>query len=150
MNKEILLKINGFLDNTGFECIDLLMKGERNNKILEIFVDSREVFDIDKLARLNKEIWEILEKSEMTKDISKVTMSSPGVEKPFKYLWQIHKHIGKLFIIVLKNGNILNGKLLEIKNEREIIFEVLKGKKEKEIINLIFEDIQDLRVKLQF
>jgi len=150
MDNEILLKINGFLDNTGFECIDLLMRGERNNKILEIFVDSREVFDIDKLARLNKEIWAILEKSEMTKNISKILMSSPGADKPFKYLWQIYKHVGKFFIIELKNGDILNGKLLEIRNEKEIVFEVLKGKKEKEIINLNFEDIQDLRVKLQF
>ena len=135
MYNEILLEINGFLENTGFECTDLIIKGERSNKILEIYVDSRDVFDIDK---------------EMTKNISKIVMSSPGAEKPFKYLWQIQKHTGKIFIIALKDGNILNGRLLEIRNESELVFEVLKGKKEKEIINLIFEDIQELKIKLQF
>ena len=150
MYNEILLEINGFLENTGFECIDLVIKGERNTKILEIYVDSREIFDLDKLASLNKDIWDTLEKKEMTKNISKIVMSSPGAEKPFKYLWQIQKHTGKIFIIALKDGNILNGRLLEIRNESELVFEVLKGKKEKEIINLIFEDIQELKIKLQF
>lgn len=149
MKDEILLKINGFLESTRYRCIDINVKGERNNKILEIFIDSKEIFTIDELAILNNELSEEFEKELFFKDISKIIVSSPGAERSFKYVWQLIKHIGRMIDVKLKDGNIISGKLLEIRNN-EIILEVNRTKKETENIELNFDEIQESKVKLKF
>ena len=150
MNSEILLKINGFLENTKYRCIDFIIKGERNVKILEIYVDSREIFDIDELAKLNRDLWDALQNEEILRNISKIIVSSPGIDRSFKYIWQIYKHIGKMLVIKLINGDILNGKILDIINDKEIILEVLKNKKEFETVKLNFDEIQESKVKIKY
>jgi ribosome maturation factor RimP len=150
MENEILAKIDEFLEKTKFKCIYFVVKGERSNKILEIYVDSLQVLDIDELALLNKDLWEMLASNELVKNISKIVVSSPGTERAFKYAWQLEKHIGKVLVIELKDGNIFNGKLLEIVNDNVLVLETIINKKEKQILNLNFDEIQESKVKMPF
>jgi ribosome maturation factor RimP len=143
--------LNDFLKGTSFVLIDLLQKGDKNNVILEIFLDKKENFTIDELAVVNKKFWKYLEERNLEKEISKIIISSPGAENPFKYFWQMEKHIGRELEIKMKNGESILGKFEEISdiNKEEIQIQI-KEKKEIKSIRVLFGDISEAKIKLSF
>jgi len=143
--------LDGFLKETSFILIDLVQKGDKNNAILEIFLDKKENFSIDELAVVNKNLWKYLEERNLEKGISKIVVSSPGAENPLKYFWQMKKHIGREFEIKMKNGETVTGKFDEISNfENEEILIQIKEKKEIKSVKVLFRDILEAKIKLSF
>jgi len=143
--------LSDFLKDTSFVLIDLLQKGDKNNVILEVFIDKKENFNIDELAAVNKILWKYLEEKNFEKGISKIIISSPGAEKPFKYFWQLEKHIGRELEIKMKNDEIISGKFEEICDfgKSEILIQV-KEKKEIKSVKVLFGEISEAKIKLSF
>jgi ribosome maturation factor RimP len=143
--------LNDFLKETPFVLIDLLQKGDKNNVILEVFIDRKENFCIDELAVVNKNLWKYIEEKNLEKGIDKIIVSSPGAEESFKYFWQLEKHIGRELEIKMKNGEIITGKFQGIsdfeKNEIQI---QTKEKKEVKLIKILFGDMTEAKIKLSF
>ena len=143
--------INGFFKDSDFVLIDFKQKGNKGNLILEVFVDKKENFSIDEIAQANKDLWKYLEEKNADKGILKIIVSSPGAENALKYFWQLKKHIGRELEIKLKNGEVLEGKFVEVSNpENEEIELQVKDKKEIKIIKVLFGDITEVKVKLSF
>ena len=154
MDIEARNRIEQYLVKTDFRIIDFIIKGDALNKIYEIYVDCKSNFAVDELAKLNREIWELLESRNLTRGLSNISVSSPGVDKPFKYIWQLYKHKGRTFEVKLKNGNFLNGILEKVTegDENMLKFKIMKKGKESKNAEESFNfcDIQDLKVKLKF
>jgi len=154
MDIEARNKIEQYLLKTDYKIIDFIIKGDSKNKIYEIFVDSRENVIVDDLAKINREIGDLLESKNLTKGLSKITVSSPGIEKPVKYIWQLCKHKGRTFEVKLKNENFFTGILEEVieKEEDLLRFNILRKIKENENMSDLvkFKDINGLKVKLKF
>jgi ribosome maturation factor RimP len=146
--------IEKYLVKTDFRIIDFVIKGDSRKKIYEIYVDCKNELLIDDLARLNREIWDLLESKNMTNGLSNISVSSPGVDKPFKFIWQLYKHKGRTFDIKFHNGNFFNGILEEVieADENLLRFKIFnKGKDSIVIDELVkFKDIDILKVKLKF
>ena len=146
--------IEKYLVKTDFRIIDFVIKGDSRKKIYEIYVDCKNELVIDDLARLNREIWDLLESKNMTNGLSNISVSSPGVDKPFKYIWQLYKHKGRTFDIKFHNGNFFNGILEEVieSDENLLKFKIFKKGKDSLVIDELvkFKDIDVLKVKLKF
>ena len=143
--------LNGFLIGTGFVLIDLKQKGDNKNVFLEIFIDKKENFGIDELALVNKNLWKFLEENNMEKGISKIIVSSPGAENPFKFFWQMKKHLGREVEVMTKNGESFSGKLEEIIDSEKEEFQILiKDKKNTKVLNFFFGDLTEVKIKLSF
>jgi len=150
MNEEILNIIENFLKNTDYSLIDFILRGERNSKVLEIFVDSRNPVLIDELSLINKKIWKELQQNELSSGIIKFNVSSPGADKPFKYLWQIPKHTGRVVEIKMFSGELITGKLLKInESNNEILIENYIEKECRERV-IKYENIKEIKVKISF
>jgi ribosome maturation factor RimP len=131
--------------------IDFKQKGNKGNLILEVFVDRKENFNIDEIAKANKDLWKYLEEKNADKGILKIIVSSPGAENPIKFFWQLEKHIGRELDIKLKNDEILAGKFVEVSNTEDEEIELqVKDKKELKNIRVLFGDISEVKIKLSF
>lgn len=131
--------------------IDLIQKGDQRNVFLEVFIDKKEKFGIDEIAEVNRNLRKIFEEKNIDKEISKLIVSSPGAENPFKFFWQMEKHIGREIEIKTKNEDVISGKLEKIVDFWKEEFQVLiKEKKETKIVNYLFGDISEAKIKLSF
>ena len=143
--------LNDFLKGTGFVLIDLKQKGENQINLLEVFVDKKENFGIDEIALLNKNLWKYLEENNIDKGISKIIVSSPGAENPFKFFWQMEKHLGWEVEFLTGNGEALSGKFEAIIDSEKKEFQILtKDKKNTKVLNFLFGSISGVKIKLSF
>ncbi len=154
MDIEARNRIEKYLKSTNYRLIEFTIKGDERNKIYEIFVDCRGKLIVEELAKMNREIWEMLQSKDLTKGISKIMVSSPGAETRFKYIWQLFKHIGRSIDVEKKSGDYLSGKLIEVKEEPEekIYIKIPKKRKDDEdkFEWIEFKDILESKIKLKY
>lgn len=155
-NNDYLNLIEDYLKGSDAKLIDFVIRGERKNKILEIYVDSESGLNLETISTINRDISKLIDDIQQKtgiNEISKLMVSSPGVDKPFKFGWQLHKHIGREIDITLNNGEKISGILELLEPDNTLIIEEVKKKKsepakDKKIIK--FEDIKESRIKLKF
>lgn len=155
-NNEYQDLIEDYLKNSEAKLIDFVVRGERKNKILEIYVDSESGLNLETISNINRDISKIVDdfqEEKGTNEISKLTVSSPGVDKPFKFAWQLHKHIGREIDITLNDDEKISGILELLQPDETLVIEEVKKKKsepakDKKIIK--FGDIKESRIKLKF
>ncbi len=145
--REILGKV---FNGSKYSIIDLVIRGEKKNKIAEIYVDCEESVNLDELSKLSREVNEALDSDEIIDEFLKIVVSSPGAENPFKHCWQLKKHTGRVFRF--RHGDeAYEGTLVFADTENdELTFEVIKSKKETVEFRGKFAELEDLKVKLPF
>ena len=138
--KEIIGKHNCLL-------IDIVLRGDNNNRIIEVFIDNTNGITTDLCAEINRELNQIIESEELITSKYRLDVSSPGVDRPLKYIEQFQKHINRDFEIDYKlkdEKKKLTGKLIKIENGL-LNFDV-KGIETA----LKYEDILNAKVKISF
>jgi len=79
-------------------------------------------------------------------------VSSPGIEEPLKLYRQYVKNTGREVEVVLMDGSISNGKMVEV-NEKEIKIEFTEGKNKKAVLkelSIPFSEIKQTTVQIKF
>lgn len=156
MENDLKKIIDEYFENSNYKLVELVIRGEKGTKVAEIFADSREGVNIDELAKINRDLNELVDLKLQVKELSKLVVSSPGTERSFRYLWQIEKHIGRTLEIEMNDGEKIEGKLEKIENgDKGIIFlEILKKEKGKKLSSenraIEFNIIKESRVKISF
>lgn len=119
------------LEGSEFLLIDLIVRGSLNAPVFEIFVDSPKGISTEDCSKLSRKINEEIEKTDIAKTKYRLDVSSPGIDRPLKFIEQYPKNIGREFQLEYeKNGEIVkteavlnkveNGKL-EFSNENNLI-----------------------------
>jgi ribosome maturation factor RimP len=152
LEKNLISVINKSLENTDYKLIDYILHGDVRKKVLEIFVDSEKPVDLDELGEINKKLWEEIDDKDEYKSVSKIIVSSPGVDRPIKYLWQLKKHIGRTVSVKDTLSNVYIGKLIEINETGGELTIVVKEKKNKTEFEkrFLFSSLQEIKVKVIF
>lgn len=156
MEKDLEALIEEYFRDSDYGIIEFILRGDGGTKVAEIFVDNENGINIDRLAKINRDLNQLVDTNLVIKDISKLVVSSPGAERPFRFLWQLRKHIGRILEIELSNGEKLEGKLTEISSDgnENITVEVIKKEKGKQIVSetriINFKDIKESKVKISF
>ncbi len=143
ITKEIITKIidENFIGTDKF-IVDVRVGG--GNKIV-IEIDSEAGVKVSDCVSLHRFI-----ESKLNRDVEDfdLTVSSPGIEEPFKILLQYKKYVGKGVRVVLNNGIVNEGRLkaanekgIEISQEK---MEKINKKKHYSInqIPILFEQIK--------
>ena len=148
MEKKIENIAENALNGRNIRLIDIEIRGERKNKIIEIFIDSPGELDLDELTEVSRDINALIDESDFKGEILKVVVSSPGVDRPFRFAWQAAKHVNRLF--EFGNGeDIRTGKLIKAAGDK-LVFEIKSGKKEIREEEVKFSELEILKVKLPF
>jgi len=146
--KENIVRIsNEIAEKLNFFVIDINFRGDNRKKIIEVFVDAEKNIDADNLAEISREINSVIEEKDIIQQAYRLDVSTPGVDRPLKFLKQFPKHINRNFEVTYKAGDearTITGKLLSVERE-ELIF--LSDKKE---VLIEFKNITTAKVIISF
>lgn len=148
IEKKILQICEEVTQENGVMLIDVVFRGQGNSRVIEVFIDDKENLNVEKCADVSRKIVSILNKEEDFDFDFRLDVSSPGVDRPLKFLQQYPKHIGRQFEVHFIDDNDVEtnflGKLKEVDGEN-LIF--VAGKNE---IKLNFRKITKAKVKINF
>ncbi|ANS74035.1 ribosome maturation factor RimP [Paenibacillus yonginensis] len=123
-----------YLEDNGFELVDVEYVKEGSNWFLRVFVDKEGGIDIDDCGRISEVLSEKLDKNDPIPSAYFLEVSSPGAERPLKKAEDVKKAVGKdVFVTTYEpvNGQKeFEGRLLSFEQE-ELLIQV--GKKEYSI-----------------
>lgn len=122
--------VNPYLEENGFELVDIEYVKEGSNWFLRVFVDKDGGIDIDDCGRISEYLTEKLDENDPIPSAYFLDVSSPGAERPLKKSEDVKKAVGKdVFVTTYEPVNGLKefeGRLLSFENE-ELVIEI--GKK---------------------
>ncbi|MBU5673039.1 ribosome maturation factor RimP [Paenibacillus brevis] len=122
--------VNPYLEENGFELIDIEYVKEGSNWFLRVFVDKDGGIDIDDCGRISEFLSEKLDANDPIPTAYFLEVSSPGAERPLKKAEDVAKAVGKdVFVTTYEPVNGLKefeGRLLSFAGE-ELVIEI--GKK---------------------
>lgn len=122
--------VNPYLEENGFELVDIEYVKEGSNWFLRVFVDKDGGIDIDDCGRISEYLTEKLDENDPIPSAYFLDVSSPGAERPLKKPEDVKKAVGKdVFVTTYEPVNGLKefeGRLLSFENE-ELVIEI--GKK---------------------
>ncbi|MEW6004701.1 MAG: hypothetical protein AB1695_05225 [Stygiobacter sp.] len=148
MEKANLLQIfEEIVTSNGYLLIDLNLRGDNRLKIIEVFIDNEKGITTDDCVLISHALTEKIEEDELINSNYRLDVSSPGIDRPLKYLVQYQKHINRKFEVTYKIENEtkkLIGKLLKIKDDNLYFFE------KNEEIKINFQNIINAKVLISF
>lgn len=132
----------------GFFLIDINFSGQKGTKIIEVFIDSEEIVTIANCASLSRSINERIEQANFLQSSYRLDVSTPGVDRPLKFLKQYKKHIGRKFEIAFSDDNSTirteTGSLLRIEDDY-LFFNINKDE-----LKIQFSNINKAQVAISF
>lgn len=146
--KENITKIsNEIAEKLGFFVIDISFRGDQRKRIIEVFVDGEKNVSADDLAEISREINKTIEANDLIKESYRLDVSTPGVDRPLKYLKQFPKHINRNFEITFNTEDgikTVNGKLIAVEGD------IINLLAEKNNIIIKFNTITKAKVLISF
>ena len=112
--KEIVSKI---VERNGFFLIDLILRGTEHKRVIEVFIDGEKDISAEDCAAVSREIDSELKDLLIKHPDYRLDVSSPGIDRPLKFLNQYIKHVNRKFDISYRSGEEikkLSGKLTSI------------------------------------
>jgi ribosome maturation factor RimP len=115
--KEIVRKV---VEINDFLLIDIILRGTEHNRVIEVFIDGEKDISADDCAIVSRKI-----ESELNALLAKhpnyrLDVSSPGIDRPLKFLRQYAKHINRKFEVSYRSGEEfkkLSGKFTAIEGD---------------------------------
>ena len=108
----------------GFFVVDTIIRGTTSFKVIEVFIDSEGNVSAEDCAGISRELKVKLDSLLANESNYRLDVSSPGVDRPLKFLKQFPKHVNRNFEISYKSNNEtkkISGKLLRVDGE-ELFF----------------------------
>ena len=84
--------------------IDVVVKGDAGRKSVEVFVDSEKGVTTETCSEVSREIDGLIEATGIVRGAYRLTVSSPGIDRPLKYSWQYGKHVGRKIQLKIRNN----------------------------------------------
>jgi len=120
---------------------------------IKVFLDADSGLNIDKCVKINRAMYRTIEEKGWYPDGNfSLEVSSPGIDEPFKIFRQYTKNIGRNVEVILNDGSLVEGKLLEV-NETLIQVEYTEGKNKKAVTvtkEIPFDQIKQTTVQIAF
>ena len=115
--KEIVTKV---VERNGFLLIDLVLRGTEHNRVIEVYFDGKKNVSADDCASVSREIDSHLKDLLVKHPDFRLDVSSPGIDRPLKFLKQYQKHVNRKFDVSYQSGEEikkLSGKLAAIEGD---------------------------------
>jgi len=134
------------LEKSEFFLIDIVIRGNENDRVIELFIDGEENITAKDCSEISREIMEVLDENKIIPSAYRLDISSPGIDRPLRYLKQYPKHLNRKFDLTFK-----------LAEEKKQITGVLKKIEEDELtflsnqeVTVRFKDIIKAKVLVSF
>jgi ribosome maturation factor RimP len=132
--------------------VDVIVKGHKGPQKVLVVIDSDKGVTIDGCADLSRELSKAFDETQLFTNSYMLEVSTPGLDQPLRLKRQYPKNIGRSIKVVMKDQQLLEGKLIDVADEViRIEQEIGTGKaKEKVIREIPFSDIDKTFVFISF
>lgn len=152
IKEKIATLIEGYLADNSLFLVDITISSEND---IEIAIDSYDRVDIRNCADISRIVDSGLNREE--EDFS-LTVTSAGLDQPYKVFDQYKKSLGKEVVVVLKSGAKIVATLTKANPEKiELTYtklERVEGKKRREIVEIVetynLSDIKSTKTQINF
>lgn len=143
---EISQKLQDAIEKLGYFLVDIEFKGDDNNRILEIYIDSEEGINTDDCVDVSRACGNLIEEENLIESKYRLDVSSPGTERPLKFIQQYKKHIGRIIELEFEDqaAEKFQFKLKEINND------ILKFEIDNKIEEVKFNNIKSAKIIVRF
>jgi ribosome maturation factor RimP len=146
VNEQIRNAIEQCASQVGTHVVDVVVRGERNSMVIEVFVDSEGGITAETCAIVSREVETTLERNQLVRGHYRLEVSSPGIDTALKFPWQYKKHIGRQLHLRTHRENQLQdqeGKFVAM-DESGVMLEF---KRQGERLRIPFDEIVEATVK---
>lgn len=133
---------------SGYFVIAIQFRGQKSQKIIELFIDGEKNLTIADCASISRLINEKIEAEHLIESSYRLDVSSPGVERPLKFFQQYKKHVGRKFEIEYSGEAGTVNKLTAQLNRIEDDVLIFTNKKDE--IKIQFSNIIKAQVLISF
>ncbi len=77
--------------------VDVIVRGNKGSRVVEVFVDSDAGLNVEELARVSREMGFLLDTEDVVDGRYSLNVSSPGADRPISLPRQFPKHVGRKF-----------------------------------------------------
>jgi ribosome maturation factor RimP len=126
--------------------IDVVIKSTGSGKSVEVFVDCEKGVTTETCSEVSREIGGLIEAAGVVQGAYRLTVSSPGIERPLKYFWQYGKHVGRklqLKVRAAAGTREVDGRLQSLNGGTIVVLSEANGAPE----SIPFADVIEARVK---
>jgi ribosome maturation factor RimP len=144
---QIFEKFEEIIAAEGFLLIDVIMRGDNHLRIIEVYIDNEKGVTADDCSKVSRTINEVIEKESLISTKYRLDVSSPGVDRPLKYLAQYSKHINRKLEVEFMEGSEIKkiiGRLIKIESDNIIIQEKTNE------LKINYKDIIKAKVLISF
>ena len=103
---QTLAKIKALIEpvmaEQGIFRVDVELRGQRGSRFLGVYADTVSGITMAEITRLTREINDLLDMHDLIEGKYLLEVSSPGVNRPLKQLWEFQKNIGRMLRVVYK------------------------------------------------
>ena len=100
--------------------VEIIVRGVKGSRVVEVFVDSDQDLSIDTLAKVNREVGFLLETEDVIEGHYTLNVSSPGLNRPLRLPRQYKKNIGRTLKIKyasVEKRLVVKGELIQAAEE---------------------------------
>jgi len=120
IEKNIARVIKEVVEKKRFILIESIIRGTNSKRVFEVFIDGEKDISAKDCADTSREIDSGLEIILGVNANYRLDVSSPGIDKPLKFLKQYPKHVNRKFELSYQEGDEtkkINAKLLKVDGE---------------------------------
>ncbi len=126
--------------------VDVVMRGHYRRPVLEVYLDAPGPVTTDMCSEVSRRISGELDGKDLIAEEYRLEVSSPGLDRPLRYLWQYKKHIGRPFRIMMTGApetEPVTGKLEAVEDDVVVLTD-----KSGTAVRLAFSGIIEARIVL--
>lgn len=134
------------VERAGAHLIDLVVRGERGTRVVEVYIDSETGITSDVCSAVSREVVQAIDAAREIEGAYRLDVSSPGISRPLKFPWQFRKHVGRHVQVKLMPGQEpaeRTGKLVGVEETGIVLQAGARG----EEIRIPFSALQETNVK---
>lgn len=144
--QEISKKLKDAIEQLGYLLIDIDFRGDDRNVILEIYIDNEKGILTSDCVDVSRVCGDMIEVENLIESKYRLDVSSPGIDRPLKYIQQYSKNINRYFELEFENqiAEKFEGKLLSVDND------ILKFEIDNKTEEVNFKNIKSAKVLVRF
>ena len=152
LEEKIAKVVEGFLkEDKDLFLISVLVKGKEPKQKVLVIIDGDHGVNIDQCAAISRSVSHYLDENELMSTAYQLVVTSAGIDSPIELPRQYQKNIGRGLKITMKDGSLLEGKLLDMTNDI-LKLEVAPEKKKQAAsqVDVVLDEIMKTFVTVSF
>ena len=136
---QIYKRINEIVRSLSFLPVDIIIRGDNHQRIIELFIDGEKGITTDDCSNVSRAVKEAIETEGLIGTNYRLDVSSPGVDRSLKFIEQYPKHLNRNFDLTFKEGEekkTIKAKFIRLEGS-QLFFEENKSEYKIDIENII-------------